>query len=85
MIPTAPEESFSGGPTPEMLAGVYLCVEAEEDFTVRPYQSGAPSAATAGHRGKLPTPDQLAGVYLCVEGPEDLGVYPRSAAPATEG
>jgi hypothetical protein len=68
-----------------MLAGVYLCVEAEEDFTVRPYQSGAPSAATAGHRGKLPTPDQLAGVYLCVEGSEDLRVYPRSAAPATEG
>jgi hypothetical protein len=67
-----------------MLAGVYLCVEAEEDLTLRPYQPGTPTAA-AGRRGALPTTDQLAGVYLCVEGPEDLTIHPRSAAPGTEG
>jgi hypothetical protein len=58
-----------------MLAGVYLCVEAEEDFTVRPCKP--PEAASPLANGSSPpTPDQLAGVFLPVEAAEDLAVYP---------
>jgi hypothetical protein len=85
MIPTAPDQPPAGGPTPEMLAGVYLCIESEEDLTLRPYQQPQPNAAALGITAELPTTDHLAGVYLCVEGPEDLAVYPRSTPTATHG
>jgi hypothetical protein len=83
MLPPTPKESFSGKPTPEMLAGVYLCVEAEEDLSVRPYQQAEPSGAAPGQGPESPTTERLAGVYLCVEGQEDTTVHARAACPAT--
>src|SRR5262245_60218452 len=73
VIPPIQNETPREGPTPEMLAGIYPCVEAEEDLSVRPCQLPQPAAVNGAER---PTQDQLAGVYLRVEGPEDLTVHP---------
>src|SRR5262249_8714776 len=76
LMPPTQNESPTGGPTREMLAGVYVRVEAEEDLTLRPCQPPQPAASNGEER---PTVDQLAGVYVCVEGPEDLTVHPPTA------
>jgi hypothetical protein len=81
MISPARDESCSGVLTPEMLAGLSVRVEAEEDLTVRPCQPPQPPAGPAANDTEQPTSDQLAGVYLHVEAPEDLTVHPRAAAP----
>src|SRR5262249_27987406 len=77
VIPPIQNETPQEGPAPEMLAGVYLYVEAEEDLTVRPCQPPQPAADNGAER---PTQDQLAGVYLRVEGPEDLTVHPPTCS-----
>ena len=74
MILPASGESCSGSVTPEMLAGVYVRVEAEEDLTVRPYQSPRSATHSNANGAARPTADQLAGVYLHVEASEDLTV-----------
>ncbi len=78
MILPAGDESCSGVATPEMLAGVYVQVEAEEDLTVRPYQPPQTPSHSVAHGAERPTADQLAGVYFHVEASEDLTVQPRS-------
>ena len=79
MIPPAQDKSCSEVPTSEMLAGLSVRVEAEEDLTVRPCWPPQPPVCPAASGGEQPTTDQLAGVYLQVEGPEDLTVRPRAA------
>jgi hypothetical protein len=76
MLPPARDESCSGGPTPEMLAGVYLEVEAEEDLTIRPCQLPETFPESIPNGMERPSTDQLAGLYLHVEAPEDLTVHP---------
>ena len=78
MILPAWDESCSGAATPEMLAGVYVRVETEEDLTVRPYQPPQTPPHSTANGAERPTVDQLAGIYLHVEAPEDLTVRPRS-------
>lgn len=78
MILPAWDESCSGAATPEMLAGVTVRVEAEEDLTVRPYQHPQTPTLSTANGAERPTADQLAGVYLHIEAPEDLTVQPRS-------
>jgi len=78
MIPPARDESYSGGPTPEMLAGIYLEIAAEEDCTIRPHKPPQTLADSVADGVKCPTVDQLAGIYLPVEAHEDLTVYPRA-------
>ncbi len=75
MTPGEPHDSSSIGPTPEMLAGLYVCAEGVEDLAVRPYAQPESSANGAGKCALVPTPERLAGLYLAVEGPEDLAVY----------
>jgi hypothetical protein len=78
MILPAWDESCSGVVTPEMLAGVTVRVEAEEDLTLRPYQPPQTPTPLIANGAERPTADQLAGVYFHVEAPEDLSVLPRS-------
>jgi hypothetical protein len=72
-------------PTPDMLAGLSVRVEAAEDFAVRPYQPPQPPASTATNGAEHPTVDQLAGVYLLAEAPEDLTVHPRETPVSGQG
>ena len=78
MILPAWDESCSGVVTPEMLAGVYVRVEAEEDLTVRPYQPPRTPTHSTANGAERPTADQLAGVYVHVEAPEDMTERPQS-------
>jgi hypothetical protein len=78
MILPARDEMCSEAATTEMLAGIYVRVEAEEDLTVRPYQPPQTPTHSAANGAERPTADQLAGVYVPVEAPEDLTVQPRS-------
>jgi hypothetical protein len=83
MIPPARDESGLGEATPEMLAGIPVRVEADEDLTVRHSQGPqTPAESTANGAGR-PTTDQLAGVYVEVEAPEDLTVHPPRGAANT--
>jgi len=77
ILPTR-DESCSGVATPEMLAGITVRVEAEEDLTVRPYQPPQTPTHSAANGAERPTAEQLAGVYVLVEAPEDLTVKPQS-------
>ena len=61
-------------PTTQMLAGVFVQVEADEDLSVVPCRSPDPAARIAND--VAPTPEQLAGRYLLVEAVEDLSVHP---------
>lgn len=74
MILPAWDESCSGSAPSEMLAGVTVRVEAEEDVTVRPYQPPQTPNHSAANSAERPTADQLAGVYFHIEAPEDLTV-----------
>jgi hypothetical protein len=80
MIPPARDESCSGEPTPEMLSGISVRIEAEEDLTVRTRQPPQPQANSANNGTDQPGTDQLAGIYVLVEAPEDLTVHPRTAS-----
>ena len=64
-------------PTTQMLAGVFLQVEANEDLSVAPCRAPDPSARIANE--VAPTTEQLAGRYLLVEAVEDLSVHPGPA------
>ncbi len=64
-------------PTPEMLAGVNVLVEAEEDLTVVPCRAPKPPAPGAAET--VPTTEDLAGHNILVEGHEDLTVHESSA------
>jgi hypothetical protein len=79
MIPPGRSEET---PTPEMLAGVAVEIEAEEDITVRRCQPPQTDQVSGNNGVTLPTVNQLAGVYLDVEAPEDLTVRPASAVPS---
>jgi hypothetical protein len=73
----------SNAPTPEMLAGVFLQVEGDEDLSVvpcRPPEQAAPGAETA-----IPTTEDLAGHYVLVEGVEDLTTHPVPSVPVGNG
>jgi hypothetical protein len=61
-----------GPPSKDMLAGITIHVEAEEDLTVRPYKKGDPSAFAVD--ANPPTIDQLAGRYVLIEADEDLTI-----------
>ena len=76
MIPSSKGVSSSNGITPEMLAGVTVRIEAEEDFTIRPCQAPQTAANAAANGTGRPMTDQLAGVYVQVEAYEDLTVRP---------
>jgi hypothetical protein len=78
MILPGRDESSPETVTPEMLAGVTVRVEAEEDLTVRPYQPPQTPTHSAANGAGRPTADELAGVYCHVEAPEDLTVQSRS-------
>lgn len=82
MIPPVRDEPFTGGILPEMLAGVSVRIEAEEDLTIRPYQVPQPPILPATNGAAEPTPDHLAGIYLSVEAAENLTVRPPTAASA---
>jgi hypothetical protein len=84
MVLPAWDESCSGNPTPEMLAGIYFRMEGEEDFTVRPCQAPQTPVDSATNGAGGPTTEQLAGVYLQVEAAEDLTVYPRPGVAKTQ-
>jgi hypothetical protein len=57
MIPPVQSELFSGDVLPEMLAGVSVRIEAEEDLTLRPYQAPQPAVPLAANGVTQPTPD----------------------------
>ena len=78
MLPPARNDSCSGNPTPEMLAGIYVEIAAEEDFSVLPRLP--PDSSSAGHSPEQPPPAALAGVCVHVEAPEDLSVRPLPGA-----
>ena len=80
MLPRTPQDSCSGRPTPEMLAGRYVEIAAEEDLTVQPYQPPQAVESTAPAR---PASDQLAGVSIVIEGDEDLTVRPGATERTT--
>jgi hypothetical protein len=85
MLPPTRDESNSGEPTPEMLAGLSVRIEAEETLTVRPFQAPQPPAGPATNGAERPSTEQLAGVYVEVEGPEDLTVHPRTGVTNAQG
>jgi hypothetical protein len=62
------------GPTIDMLAGLYVYLEGEEDLTIRPRQAPGSPAPAALPGEEQPTPDELAGIYVCVEGEENVGL-----------
>lgn len=66
--------AVSKKPTPELLAGIYVLVEGEEDVTSRPRCVPLPAEADA--KPIVPTKEELAGHYLLVEGVEDLTEHP---------
>jgi hypothetical protein len=63
-------------PTPDQLAGIYVCVEAEERVTVPP-SNGLPGQAPPGPVALRPTADELAGIYVCIEAEEGVAVADR--------
>jgi hypothetical protein len=78
MILPARDETCSEAATSEMLAGVYIRVEAEEDLTVRPYQPPQMPVHSTANGAERPTVEQLAGVYVHVAAREDLTARHRS-------
>ena len=80
MIPPAPNLPCSGQPTPEMLSGLNVRIEADEDFSVRNVQRPQLLADSSANGVGKPSTDQLAEVYVLVEAFEDLTVHPRGVA-----
>jgi hypothetical protein len=76
MIPTNTNPSGPKEPTPEMLAGVNVRVEAAEDLTIIPCCAPEPTPSLAT---SSPSVEQLVGHYILVEGEEDLTERPSSA------
>jgi hypothetical protein len=74
------DESCAGSVSPDLLAGISVRIEAEEDLTVRRCQSPQLPREPPANGTEPPSTDQLAGIYLEVEAPEDLTVHPRGAA-----
>ncbi len=79
MIPPSSQDSCSGVPTPGMLAGVTVQIEAEEDLTVQPCQPPQGPTAPLANGTEPHDTEQLAEVYVEVEAPEDLTVRPRAS------
>jgi hypothetical protein len=59
-------------------AVVNVCLEGEEDLTVRPRQVPGRLAGPDSGAATPPTLDALAGIYVYVEAEEDLTVRPHS-------
>ena len=75
MVPPPRDESCSESATPEMLAGLSVRIEAEEDLAVRAFRPPLPPTNGTDRPGV----DQLAGIYIRIEASEDLTVHPPSA------
>jgi hypothetical protein len=55
-------------PTPDQLAGVYVCIEGQETMTLGSAVPGAQPVSPP----LPPTTDELAGISVCIEGEEKV-------------